>query len=393
MSVRKNSLRSSKNKIKNLYIHIPYCRSKCLYCDFYSENIKNKKETLNEYFECLGVEFEKYRKYLSQEIDTIYIGGGTPSVIPQNLITNLLCFISNNIQMSMNYEYTFEMNPESVTRELLIQLLKNRVNRISLGVQCLNDKMLKNLGRVHNREDVINALTEIFLTGFKNVGVDFLIGIPVDTEEFIEHIGLLLKRFPITHISAYILTLKEGEEKTKRLSRIICDEETAIDQYIKVDKLLREKKFIHYEISNYSLYGYQSKHNINYWECGEYIGIGASAAGHFINDEGERLRYKNVADITTYIKSIKSGEMKYEEIEKIDTGTHINEIIMLGLRKQNGIDLRLLENLLIKDNIEKIREKISILKNEGLIKVVGTRLCPTAKGFIFNNRVATTLMF
>lgn len=388
-----NNLYRSASKVKNIYIHLPFCRKRCFYCDFYSREIDREGGCLSDYIDALMREFEIYREYLSDKIDTIYIGGGTPSVLPSGSLKRLLAFLKKNIVCDEGYEFTFEMNPESVSDDLLRMIRGHGVNRISLGVQSMNDNMLTLLGRIHNRKDVLNSLSRIFSAGFENVCVDFLIGTTEKSESIINNIEMLLSNFPIVHISTYILTLKEAEKGSGRHSSLLGEERDAVNQYKMVHRLLKGMGFVHYEVSNFSLSGFQSLHNINYWDCGLYIGLGASAAGHYIDHTGERIRYKNVSDVREYIRSIGEYNIVYDEFERIDRETHVNEIIMLGLRKMEGVDIRRIEGLLERGQTEIFREKISGLQEERLVRVVEDTVSPTLKGFIFNNQVVRSLMF
>lgn len=386
----KYNLYRAASKVKNIYIHLPFCRVRCFYCDFYSREIGREGGYLSDYIDALIQEFGIYREYLSDKIDTVYIGGGTPSVLPLGSLERLLAFLEKNIVCNKGYEFTFEMNPESVRDDLLRMIKGHGVNRISLGVQSMDDSMLMMLGRIHNRKDVLNSLSRIFSAGFENVCVDFLIGTTEKSEGIINNIEMLLSNFPIVHISAYILTLRETDTK---YSFLLGEERDVVDQYKMVHWLLKEMGFVHYEVSNFSLSRFQCRHNINYWDCGLYVGLGASAAGHYIDQRGERVRYKNVSSVRQYIRLIGEGNIIYDEFEKIDRETHANEIIMLGLRKVEGIEIRQIEGLLGRGRSEIFRENIRRLREERLVRIVKDTVSPTLKGFIFNNQIARSLMF
>ncbi len=380
------------NNISSLYIHIPFCKDRCIYCDFFSLKIENYINYLPSYIQALKTEFYLYKKYLSEKIKTIYIGGGTPSSIPSGQIKELLQFLKKNLSFSERYEFTFEMNPESVSYENLNILKENCVNRISLGIQSLSDIILKRLNRVHNKKMALTALEKIFNSNFINVGVDLLIGVSEETNGFLNDVSELLK-YPLKHISAYILTYDDNKKKTLPKSIINIEDEIIESQYRGLHELLTKNNFHHYEISNYAIPGFESVHNYNYWRNGYYIGLGTSAAGHYKDKQNKIIRYKNTQDIKKYIRDLTGGSFCYEEYEEINRETDINETIMLSLRTSKGLSLNRLRSLLSSNEFASLLMRAIDLKNEGLIKISDKKIVCTLDGFLMNNKVARKIMF
>jgi len=382
-----------KSDISFLYIHIPFCKDRCIYCDFYSERIGLFKEYIDLYIESLKKEFYHYKKYLGK-IKTIYIGGGTPSLLPYNNIQSLLSLIRDELILEGDYEFTFEMNPESVDIPLLNMLKDYGVNRISLGIQSLNDGTLKKLNRVHDRKTALSAIEEVFLCGFGNVSVDFLIGTTKNFRVFLNEIENFLRQFHIHHLSAYILTLNKIDRKPIPEIFSSIKEETIVRQYESIDSILRSFGFKHYEISNFAIDGYESRHNLNYWKNGYYIGLGASAAGHYKDENEQIIRYKNVPNLKKYIRGIDEDKPEFSELEHIDSLTDINEKMMLGIRTIYGFSLNELKERLTEEQFNILIEKIDRFISEGLLQNHNGLITPSIpEGYIMNNLIARELMF
>jgi oxygen-independent coproporphyrinogen-3 oxidase len=381
---------SLSDRVNSIYIHIPFCRERCHYCDFYSSRIGENNSLIKPYIEAIKKELIRYQ-YYCDKIKTIYVGGGTPSVIPHNYLADLLNFLSRELTFEKGYEFTIEANPESITREFLNVICEsNLINRISLGIQSLNDGILKRLGRIHNRERALKGLESIFSTGFKNISVDFLVGVTDDTDDFIQQIITFTKNFPVTHISAYILTADREKEELKEF--LCINEDTITEQYIKLHNILTERGFVHYEVSNYSRPSFESRHNINYWQNGLYLGLGASAAGYIIYKNGDRIRYKNISDLKRYIIGISQNNEVYEEYEHIDRRKYLNEAIMLALRTIEGINLLQIRDKMTEQEFDLFLKKMENLQKDGYILVSDSRITPTLKGFLFNNYIIRELL-
>lgn len=339
--------------MKSLYIHIPFCESICSYCDF-SKFLKNE-EWIEQYLNALEKEIN-YR-YKGEEIETIYIGGGTPSCLNIKQL-NKLFNIVNKINKSELFEFTFECNIENIDYDKLKLLYKNGVNRLSIGVQTFNQKFLKYLNRNHTKKNVVDTIRIAKDIGFKNINIDLIYAIPgedlndleMDLNEFI--------KLDISHISTYSLIL---EEHTK----LFIDKEKTIDEdldyqmYQLICNKLKESGYNHYEISNFSKYGYESKHNLTYWNNQEYYGFGLGASG-YING----VRYDNTKSLNKYL-----NQEYILESHKLDQNEQVENEFILGLRKIDGINkekFKLKYNKDIKDIeiVNKLIKENKLLENK-----------------------------
>lgn len=305
--------------MKSAYIHIPFCNTICSYCDF-CKFLKNT-EWLDKYLTELNKEISS--TYKGEVLDTLYIGGGTPSSLDINEL-NRLFDILKVFRLNEIYEFTFECNIENITEELLISLKNNKVNRISIGVETFNNKYLKYLNRHHTKNSAINTIN-LVKKYFDNINVDLMYAIPGETLKELESDIDILLSLDIPHISTYSLIIEENTklyiDKTKYI-----DDELDCDMYnLIINKL---KDYNHYEVSNFSKLGYESKHNLTYWNNDEYYGFGCGASGYIDN-----IRYDNTRSITSYIKG------KYLlESNKLSKKERISNEFILGLRKMSGIN-------------------------------------------------------
>lgn len=378
-----------KNKNKNvdinninklgLYIHIPFCKNICNYCDFFKMVVSDEYQ--NQYIDYLIKDLEQN---VNEDVDTIYIGGGTPSSLSINNLERLLQKINNKVKLEKVIEYTIELNPEDIDYNLIKVLRKYNINRISIGVQTFNPRLQKILNRYSYFEDILEKMNLLRLAGFTNINVDLMYGIADQTldelKDDLEKICLLRP----THISTYSLIL---EEKTILYHRylkgeyVLADEDLESSMYYKIISFLESKGFIQYEISNFAYESNvnASSHNLIYWNNGEYLAIGAGASGYYNN-----CRYKITTKIKDYYLALDNNKKEnnkqkmYIEYYQLDKNDKMYEEIMLGLRKCEGVsmDLFLLkyqENLLdvypnclelIKNNfLEIVDGKIRITKN------------------------------
>ncbi len=341
------------NKI-GLYIHIPFCKYICKYCDFckkYNHSFDNEK-----YINSLINELEMYSDKF-QYIDSIYIGGGTPTSLEFSLLNKLLTYLNNNIDMQKVEEFTIEANPDDINVELVDLLVKKKINRVSLGVQSLNDKILKSVKREHTGEDVQKAI-DILSAKIENISIDLIFNLPTQKKGDIEESFSFVKKNEnsIKHISYYSLILEENtvlfNEKFEGLN-----EDKESDMYKFIQKKLLELSYKQYEISNFSKKGYESYHNKKYWELKEYIGVGLSASSYVL-----KKRYTNTRSMNDYLKYIKKGELPIIDEEFIDEKENKKEQIIFGLRTKDGIsnDIELSDELIKYFDIEE--GKISIKK-------------------------------
>ncbi len=369
----------------SLYIHIPFCKQKCMYCDFPSYG--NKDELMEEYIECLIKEINcKCKNFV---IDSIFIGGGTPSYLPNKLIEKLLNSI-NKLNLTDSIEFTIECNPGTVTEEKL-KLMKNLgVNRLSLGLQAVQSSLLKSIGRIHDFKEFEESFRIARETGFNNINVDIMFGLPNQTVEQWKETLKIITSFEPEHISAYSLIIEEGTPfyemyHSGKLKLPSEDEER--EMYYTTLKLLKEKGYYQYEISNYAKKGKECKHNLVYWNSKEWIGVGLAAAS-FIN--GERL--KNYSLIEDYINSVKNYNSTYEEIIRNTEKDNIEEFMFMGLRKIEGIEERDFESRFNKSIDEVYRNVINEYINRGLLIREGGRIYLSRKGIELSNLVMSDFL-
>ncbi len=306
--------------MRSLYVHIPFCLKKCPYCAFYSET--GCPEKMGPYVKKVKEEAERYEK---QEVRSIYFGGGTPSALPEEYLAELLGFLLKRFPCSR--EITLEVNPATVSLPKLLLLRKAGFNRISIGVQSLRNNELTFLGRLHTSADAIRAVSEASSAGFKNISCDVIFGLPEQSIEDLNETLTILLKLPISHISTYSLSIEEGTTFS-RLNLSLPDESLERSMFYYIRDFLLQNNFTHYEISNFSKKGMESIHNLHYWKCGEYIGLGAGAHGFYQN-----IRYENITGIDAYLRSENVIASKYE----LTSTDKKEEYYMLGLRMRNGI--------------------------------------------------------
>lgn len=318
-----------------VYIHIPFCISKCYYCDFIS--YPQSTDKIDEYIDFLILEMELYREILKEyTIKTIFLGGGTPSCIEDKLIAKVLHFIYKNFNTEEVEEITIEANPGTLCEQKLKSYKALGINRISLGVQSLDDSLLKDIGRIHNSLDFYKNYETIRNLGFDNVNVDLIFGLPNQT---IHHCETTLKeiiKLGVEHISYYSLILEENT-LMKRLYQEgkieLPDEDTERYMYHRGVELLKENSYEHYEISNFSKKGFQCKHNLTYWELRPYIGFGIAAHSNVAHK-----RFWNYENFKDYYKNLKQRRLPIAGEEKISREMEIAEYLIMGLRLTKGID-------------------------------------------------------
>ncbi|MGL5245720.1 MAG: radical SAM family heme chaperone HemW [Sarcina sp.] len=317
----------------SLYIHIPFCKQKCLYCDFSSYAGKNFLK--EDYIACLCEEIRSIKASIPNHlIETIFIGGGTPSILEVKELSSLLKTI-NTLTLSKNIEFSMECNPGSITDEKLQLMKDNGVNRISIGLQAVQNDLLNKLGRIHN----FNEFKENFLLarkyGFRNINVDLMFGIPNQKIEHWEKTLETIIELNPEHISAYSLIIEEGTPfynyYEKDIIQLPTEEEERAMYDLTLD-ILEKNNYKQYEISNFSKEGLECKHNIAYWDLKEWVGVG-TAATSFIDNK----KIKNVDNIEEYIALINKNKKPYESIENNSIENNMEEFMFMGLRKINGI--------------------------------------------------------
>lgn len=371
-----------------IYVHIPFCKQKCYYCDFVS--YANKCEQVEEYINSIKKEISSY-DFSKYNVTTIYIGGGTPSYIDSKQIKSILELIKAKLKKNKkkfeDIEITIEVNPGTVTREKLQDYKEVGINRISIGLQTTNDTLLKQIGRIHTYQEFLNTYNLAKEIGFGNINVDLMLGLPNQTIENLKDSLNEVIKLNTNHISVYSLIIEEGTPIAKLLDDgklELPDEEQERRMYWYVKNFLELNGYNHYEISNFAKRGKESKHNINCWNQEQYIGIGAAAHSYMNN-----VRYSNTSNLEEYIKNIKEGNIeKNRRIEEKQTiEDKKNEFMMLGFRKIEGVDISKFKERFIDNPIFLYREKLNKLVEEGLIEIDLNNIRLTNKGLNLANQV------
>ena len=370
-----------------IYIHIPFCKQLCHYCDFYKSLEDNHR---SELLDSLGQEMELQRDYFEgEEVETIYIGGGTPTILSVEEINSLIGKISTNFQLTKENEITIEANPDDLTREYLEKLAKTKVNRISIGIQSLSAKELVLLNRRHTVKQAIDSVTNSKKAGFTNISLDLMYGIPGSLiEQWERNIDQVLA-MDVQHLSCYHLSIEPGTKlalfvKNGKIKP--PEEEESIDQFRILAEKLDQAGFLHYEISNFCKNSYFSKHNTNYWKQIKYLGIGPSA--HSFNG---RSRQWNIADNKKYIETIKKNKVPFKK-EIIDQRKKYNEYILTALRTMWGIDLKYIEETFSKEAHDYCINLSERLLEYGMLKKKGENLVLTKQGIFISDNIITELM-
>ncbi len=369
--------------MNGVYIHIPFCKSKCPYCDFYSYRCKSEEMSL--YVEALLNEIKtlsRVNEFVKEPFtaDTLYLGGGTPSVLSGEELYKIITTAKKVFCISNDSEITVECNPNSDIEAILPHLLKSGVNRISLGLQSAVDKERKILGRQSDKKRVKEVIELLKSNGINNISLDVMLGIPYQTEESLKETLDFVIENDVPHISAYMLKIEEGTHFYKNFDKYdFPNEEKTIEFYNQCADTLEKAGFIHYEISNFAKDGFESKHNTKYWELENYLGIGPGA--HSYIDE---KRFYFECDTKSFIKGEKAVFDSY--------GGDCEEYIMLKLRLKKGIHLSELKEIYGEKALTKIKEKAPFLKEQGLIDFDGKKLSLTRKGYLLSNSVICELL-
>jgi len=370
-----------------LYIHIPFCRKICSYCDFY--RIVSAEDT-SVLLNSLVAEAEIRRDYLPGEnISTVYIGGGTPSVIPVAELKKLLNRLSAIFNIDNKCETTIELNPDDVDLNYLKGIRKAGFNRVSLGIQSWNDDELKFLNRRHDAAGAEKALRQTLEAGFENVTIDLIYGLPTMTAGSWARTLEKSVGFDIKHISAYHLTIEPGTilGKLKKQGHLQeTDEEESLAQFNTLIEITEDAGFVHYEISNFGKEGYFSVHNSNYWRQVNYIGLGPSA--HSFNSYS---RQWNVSDVKKYINAVSSDKSFFER-EELDNRKKFNEYIMTSLRTMWGMDLEYVEKMFDKEGYDYIMNLAGKFREYGLMKQENNSLILTNQGKMISDNIIAEFM-
>ncbi|MEF9990745.1 MAG: radical SAM family heme chaperone HemW [Romboutsia sp.] len=372
-----------------LYIHIPFCVSKCNYCDFNS--YKMDKFLKNRYIEDLKKEMEIYKKEINKEkITSIFLGGGTPSILTSQELREIFVNIKENFEIEKNAEISVECNPGTLTKEKLETMKEIGVNRISIGLQVVQNYHLEAIGRIHTYEEFEKNYRQALEVGFMDINVDLMYCLPNQTlndwKETLEKITTLAP----SHISAYSLILEEGTklyDMYKNNEFEVIDEDTDIELYNYTINYLKENGYNQYEISNYAKKDKECKHNILYWKCESYIGLGPGASGYIKN-----VRYSNVEGLDDYHNMLYNNQKPIDQEEYLEVKNLVIEKIFMGLRMNDGIKYIDFINQFGVNIKEKYKKQIEILSERNLIEMAENGIKLTQKGREISNSVFIEFM-
>lgn len=372
-----------------LYIHFPFCKKRCLYCDF--PTYSGRTNLMDKYLLVLKEEIVSLKNNFKDVlIDTVFLGGGTPTLFSGENIKYILKFLKENFEFSKNIEITIEANPETLDRYKLLLLAESGINRLSIGMQAAQDKILESLGRSHSYNDVSIAIKEARDVGFKNISLDLIYGLPNQSlRDWTETLTRAVE-LDVEHISAYSLIIEPETvfyDLYKENKLNLPGEELDEEMYVKVNDFLGEMGFNRYEISNYSKMSFESKHNLIYWENNDYIGLGLGAHSNY-----NSTRWFNEDDIDRYLDKIEKGMSPIVESINIDMKEKCFESLMLGLRLTKGISKK---EFLLKHGVPVdyfFKEQIDKLIDDGFIVSNANSLQATEKGLNFHNHISLQLL-
>ena len=361
-----------------IYIHIPFCKSKCPYCDFYS--FKADEKAKDSYLTAVLSYLEEYRSKITDGVDTVYFGGGTPSFFGGERIKEMLSYIKDKYKVTRDAEITVECNPSSVDEMLVKSLSEAGVNRISMGMQSAVDKERVTLGRYSDREKISGCIDLFRRYGIDNISLDLMLGIPYQTKESLKESIDFVRSQKVNHVSAYMLKIEENTAFYKKKDSLpLPDEDEVCDLYLYAAEELEKSGYQQYEISNFSKEGFESRHNLHYWRCEEYLGIGPSAHS-FLG--GKRFYYER--DFDSFVK----GAFPTPDGDGGDS----EEYIMLALRLTEGLQKERYKKRFGRDIDQELINKARTLEKEGLVTVTEDRISLTVKGFLVSNSVISYLL-
>lgn len=364
-----------------IYVHIPFCRSKCYYCGFYSvASVVLKKA----FIRALCREIELRKEYLGiYKPETLYLGGGTPSYLDPDELQMILQKLEETKLFPLCGEKTIEINPEDMTRVKLNEWKRLGFNRLSIGVQTFNEKVLKQINRTHTARQSIDGIFCAAECGFENISIDFIIGMPGNTLENVKADLNQIRHLPVSHVSVYILSIEEGSVFDRQIKKGIFSppaDDILAEEYLTVSALLREMGFKHYEISNFAREGKYAVHNSNYWNRKPYIGFGPSAHSFNVNS-----RQWNIANIKAYCESLDNDILRFDFEELTDVDLY-NEYIMTGLRTMWGVNLDILQSAYEK-YWSLAKSHIPGYLRQGWAEVKGNHLLLTEQGWLVSDYI------
>ena len=370
-----------------VYIHIPFCKQKCFYCDFPS--FAGRERLIDNYLAALGRELElaaeKYGEQGRLKPATVYVGGGTPSLLALNQMEGLFAAIDKHINLDFVDEFTIEANPGTLTVDKLRLMKAAGVNRLSIGVQSLDDDCLKSIGRIHTAREAVESVRLAQEKGFDNISIDLMYGLPGQDMETLKVSVEKALTLDVQHISIYGLQLEAGTvfARQQEMGKLqLPDDEQVEMMYDYITEVLPLNGYTRYEISNYALPGFESKHNCLYWQDVSYLGFGAGAHSYW-----QGSRYENPADIEQYISRISGGEILGYMEEQVGEKEHMEEFCFLGLRMTSGIKKGKFKEVFNKDIHEVFGETIKEMKSKDLLEETNTSLRLTKLGTKYGNVV------
>ncbi len=377
------------NKIPlGIYVHIPFCRSKCEYCDFYSVTDKEDR-LLDSYLDAVCAHIKEAGALAPEHlVDTVYFGGGTPSFFGADGLAQILSVIRKSFDVAPSAEITFEANPDSVSDKFLKRMRNEGFNRVSLGVQCDNDEILKKIGRPHTYAQAVHAVQRIRKAGFRNLSLDLMYGLPGQSaEDWLHTLRNVLSLKP-EHISCYGLKVEEGTPLYEYQQYCdLADDDTQADMYLAAVQMLQKFGYRQYEISNFCRKGNVSRHNLKYWTGGEYLGFGPDASSDFAG-----RRFTAIRDLQGYIDGIREGGQVLAEVQEIPTRERAGEYLMMRLRITAGVDPQEYEKRFLLP-FAPLEAALLRFKDQGLAqKTFDGRWHLTPEGFLLSNTIISDLL-
>lgn len=388
----KNKNSGAENRCCGLYLHIPFCLRKCLYCSFFS--VPGRSDTFVRYCSAAQRQMQQFtllERAAGMEVRTIFFGGGTPSVLPVSLLTKLLLSCRTNFSIQQtNLEISLEVNPATVNQDDLSQLYRAGFNRLSIGVQSFGDEDLRILGRPHTAAEARDAFIMARKAGFANISLDLMYGLPGQTlSSWLETLGIALALEP-DHLSIYELTIEKETVfgDLQEQGKLILPGEDVILQMMQATQEETARKGFHrYEISNYARPGKECLHNINYWQNGSYIGIGAGAVSCLSG-----YRFSNISDVEEYCRKIETGGSPIGDMEELDHDARFRETVVMGLRMTRGVSITGLESRFGLHAVDYYGGTLKQLQNADLLAIEGDFLKLTKRGLKLANRVMAELV-
>ncbi|MCF6349846.1 MAG: radical SAM family heme chaperone HemW [Flavobacteriaceae bacterium] len=359
--------------MSGIYLHIPFCKQACSYCDFHFSTLLKKKE---EFINAITKELILRKREINEQVETIYFGGGTPSLLTNEEIKHLISTVYSNYSVITNPEITLEANPDDLTKEKIVTLAKTKINRLSIGIQSFFNEDLQFMKRAHNAAEAIKTIT-IAVGIFDNITIDLIYGTPtLSNKNWKKNIEIALD-LGINHISSYALTVEsktllEQQINSNKIKPL--NEKKAAEQFYILKEILEKNKFIHYEISNFAKEGYFSKHNTSYWLGKKYLGFGPSA--HSFTG---KQRSWNVANNAKYIKILTTNKLP-SQTENLSQNNLFNETIMIGLRTIWGVSLSKIESNFGKNRLDFLLKKAQKHIDNKTLKISTNKLVATKKG-------------